>query len=577
MRIKEFNLGFYKNLEGNYSFKTNSGYIALIGINGSGKSNLLEVISIIFNQILGIQDNDIIDYYDVTYNVNGNDVTLYNIDRGQQSELPSMMISCYSGEDTRLWDTCYKKYYTEFFTSAVRKNGEYKPKSLYINKFCWKIAFLTLLYSEEVSIHDFLKDKLNIDVSSVKIKFTEKEGNMLDHDASKWYQRVKEELGNNFFTIEQLKSIELLNSKYIGELTDDAILFFYLYLLSMPEKNEKTGMTVDKIIDEIDIEVDGYSFDNLSEGEKKLILIECITKVLGDKESLVLLDEPDAHTHVAMKKELLKLISEFEGQTIMTTHSPMFLNKRWEGFNENNIFYMHEGKMENTEPLKHLADLTNNEIDYFEGSFILSSKKILVVEGKNDDKYLRKAISIFAQKDVKYNKLNDIAIFSANSAGAAEVIYNQVLLPCIDKIENLVFLFDYDDAGWKDGWKKIEAIHTSKPNVIPMFYQDNYFSTAYPTSDIDVKSVNGDKKEIKNENSFMVEDLFSENSYANIIRPVISARKHKDFRMLTLGKKGTAGAIKTHIENNYNTFNDEWYDGFKPVLDKLMEVFDLNK
>ena len=51
MRIKEFNLGFYKNLEGNYSFKTNSGYIALIGINGSGKSNLLEVISIIFNQI----------------------------------------------------------------------------------------------------------------------------------------------------------------------------------------------------------------------------------------------------------------------------------------------------------------------------------------------------------------------------------------------------------------------------------------------------------------------------------------------------------------------------------------------
>ena len=187
---------------------------------------------------------------------------------------------------------------------------------------------------------------------------------------------------------------------------------------------------------------------------------------------------------------------------------------------------------------------------------------------------MKKAISIFAQKDEKYNKLNDIAIFSANSASAAEVIYNQILSPCIDKIDKIVFLFDYDDGGWKDGWKKIKAIHDVNPKIIPVFYQDSYSSNTYPTSDDDVKKVNGSEC-IKSENSFMVEDLFSESSYASLISQVISARRHKDFRKLPFGKKGTAGAIKDYIEKQYNSFNDTWYDGFKPVLDNLLNVFNL--
>lgn len=82
-----------------------------------------------------------------------------------------------------------------------------------------------------------------------------------------------------------------------------------------------------------------------------------------------------------MKKDLLKLISEFEGQTIMTTHSPMFLNKRWNGFNENNIFYMQCGQIENTKTLDSLAKLTGNEIDYFDSAYVLGAKNLLIVEG----------------------------------------------------------------------------------------------------------------------------------------------------------------------------------------------------
>lgn len=580
MKLNKITFDNYKNLAKEFSFEQANNYVALIGLNGSGKSNLLEAISLLFAHTMGIEVDSPFAQYRLTYDIRGHRVDITEGDslaNGTISEenLPSSLIACYSGEDNRLWNSGFGRYYVDFFNKAIR-GGDYKPKVIYINKYCWKIAFLSLLFSEKDEVKSFISDKLHIDTDSVYVHFFTKDGaNPQRHDASNWYGRVSAKYPNIQILVNDLKSnedVDLNCIKYPG-LTPDQIVFYYLYFLHMPDKQGTLGLEADKLIEKIEISVNGYDFDNLSEGEKKLILIECITNVLGDESSLILLDEPDAHTHIAMKKDLLKLISEFEGQTIMTTHSPMFLNKRWDGFDENNIFYMHDGKIENTKPLKHLAELTDNEIDYFEGSFILSSKKILVVEGKYDDKYLKKAINIFARRDAKYNRLNDVTIFSANSAGSAEVIYNQILSDCIDRIEKLVFLFDYDDGGWKEGWKKIEKIPNRGTKIIPMFYQDSYNSVNYPTTDEDVSKANGGSKTIKSDKSYMVEDLFSENAYAQIVEPVITARNHKDFRNLPYGKKGTAGRIKEYIEDNYDKFSDESYDGFKAVLDELLNVF----
>ena len=580
MKLNKITFDNYKNLSREYSFEQANKYVALIGLNGSGKSNLLEAISLLFAHSMGIEVDSPFAQYRLTYDIRGHRVDITEGDslaNGTISEedVPSSLIACYSGEDNRLWNSGFGRYYVDFFNKAIR-GGDYKPKVIYINKYCWKMAFLSLLFSEKGEVKSFISDKLHINTDSVYVRFFTKNGtNPQPHDASNWYVRVCAKYPNTQILINDLKSyedVDLNCIKYPG-LTPDQIVFYYLYFLHMPDKQGTLGLEADKVIEKIEISVNGYDFDNLSEGEKKQILIECITNVLGDESSLILLDEPDAHTHIAMKKDLLKLISEFEGQTIMTTHSPMFLNKRWEGFVENKIYYMHDGKIENTEPLKNLAELTDNEIDYFEGSFILSSKKILVVEGKYDDKYLKKAINIFARRDAKYNRLNDVTIFSANSAGSAEVIYNQILSDCIDRIEKLVFLFDYDDGGWKEGWKKIERIPNRGTKIIPMFYQDSYNSVNYPTTDEDVSKANGGSKTIKSDKSYMVEDLFSEKAYAQIVEPVITARNHKDFRNLPYGKKGTAGRIKEYIEDNYDKFSDESYDGFKAVLDELLNVF----
>ena len=580
MKLNKITFDNYKNLSREYSFEQANKYVALIGLNGSGKSNLLEAISLLFAHTMGIEVGSPFAQYRLTYDIRGHRVDITEGDslaNGTISEedVPSSLIACYSGEDNRLWNSGFGRYYVEFFNKAIR-GGDYKPKVIYINKYCWKIAFLSLLFSEKGEVKSFISDKLHINTDSVYVRFFTKNGaNPQPHDASNWYVRVCAKYPNTQILINDLKSNEDvdLNCIKYPELTPDQIVFYYLYFLHMPDKQGTLGLEADKVIEKIEISVNGYDFDNLSEGEKKLILIECITNVLGDESSLILLDEPDAHTHIAMKKDLLKLISEFEGQTIMTTHSPMFLNKRWDGYKEENIFYMHDGKIEDTEPLKHLAELTDNSIDYFEGSFILSSKKILVTEGPYDILYIKHAIDKFADENPKYLRIKEqIAFLHAGGSSNAADLYEQTLYPASEHYDNLTFLFDYDKAGF-EGAEKVKESMGKKGDTRPkiLFYQDDY-SSEKTRKPID-----------KDSESYLVEDLFDSNSYLAVTNKV-NVRNHKEFRNITWNDvitsnkrpKSTPEAIKCYIEDNYSSFEKELLQNFKPILNKLLDVFDLN-
>lgn len=580
MKLNKITFDNYKNLSREYSFEQANKYVALIGLNGSGKSNLLEAISLLFAHTMGMEVDSPFAQYRLTYDIRGHRVDITEGDslaNGtiSEEEVPSSLIACYSGEDNRLWNSGFGRYYVDFFNKAIR-GGDYKPKVIYINKYCWKIAFLSLLFSEKGEVKSFISDKLHINTDSVYVRFFTKNGaNPQPHDASNWYVRVCAKYPNTQILINDLKSnedVDLNCIKYPG-LTPDQIVFYYLYFLHMPDKQGTLGLEADKLIEKIEISVNGYDFDNLSEGEKKLILIECITNVLGDESSLILLDEPDAHTHIAMKKDLLKLISEFEGQTIMTTHSPMFLNKRWDGYKEENIFYMHDGKIEDIEPLKHLAELTDNSIDYFEGSFILSSKKILVTEGPYDILYIKHAIDKFADENPKYLRIKEqVAFLHAGGSSNAADLYEQTLYPASEHYDNLTFLFDYDRAGF-EGAEKVKESMGKKGDTKPkiLFYQDDY-SSEKTRKPID-----------KDSESYLVEDLFDSNSYL-VVTNKVNVRNHKELRNITWNDviksnkrpKSTPEAIKCYIEDNYDSFEKEWLQNFKPILNKLLDVFDLN-
>lgn len=569
MRLRSLYIEDYKNIKKQtFDFSNSTGYIALIGLNGSGKSNLLEAIGLIFNGILN--KKKIPFDYTIVYEHDGK---LYSrkknsaaIDgkRVKNSDMlyPTSVIACYSGEDLRLWHMAFEDYYMHYFKKAI-DNLLSSPELIYINRYCWNIALITLMSSKDTKVKAFLETYLGIvDLEKVEVSFEFAEtDNFKDHQALKWIKRIKDECldENGKATVKSLLSYDV---PLLANQTKESTIFHYLYLLSQPQKNPEKGNNVEKYITKISVENKGISSFNFSEGHKKLILIECITNVLGNKESLLLFDEPDAHVHIAFKKEILKCINDFEGQTIMTTHSPMFLNKRWDGFDENNIFYMHDGKIENTESLKHLAELTDNEIDYFEGSFILSSKKILVTEGTYDGLYLIQAVSFFENDDAKYSKLRNIAIVYSGGTGNALSFYEQILKDTSDYHDKIVYLFDYDKAGLT-GWKSINGIND--PKVTPIFYQEDYSITL---------NTNVSDNNIAPKDTIMVEDLFDSHSYESKVKVIHDMNTHRDFRCNTQGR--TTEAIKSYIEKNYKSFKAEWFLGFKPTLDKLLEVFDLN-
>ena len=100
--------------------------------------------------------------------------------------------------------------------------------------------------------------------------------------------------------------------------------------------------------------------------------------------------------------------------------------------------------------------------------------------------------------------------------------------------------------------------------MTPIFYQENYADTL----DTSVQNNN-----IAPEETIMVEDLFDPQSYVSRVKVVHNMNTHRDFRCNTQGK--TTDAIKSFIEKNYNSFEDKWLLGFKPTLDKLIQLFNL--
>lgn len=128
-RLEKIQIDGYKNLTGNYDFSNNKGYIALIGLNGSGKSNLLEAISIIFDGLINNGGTGIPFDYEIVYSINGHVYTRKKRQatkdgitcKAEELEYPSSLIACYSGEDLRLWQIAYEKYHMGYFNEAVKQ------------------------------------------------------------------------------------------------------------------------------------------------------------------------------------------------------------------------------------------------------------------------------------------------------------------------------------------------------------------------------------------------------------------------------------------------------------------------
>lgn len=547
----------FKNLNNlEIDFSTKSGITVLIGNNGSGKSNILEAISSIFAGLYDVKHNPTFEY-EIIYIKDNNKVeiifenNIYQIkindivDSIKNEYLPSQIIGSYSREESRLWDTYYKPFYDDY-VKALRGATLPNSKLVYINKYYWNIALLTLhLYDFEVftDIRDFCKNTLNINTfNSVKFTF----------DITKLNDWLKNPNPVTNFIIalnpqkEEFIEIELDEFKKRLDFISEIDVFRYLSAAFMPKD--------DKVITRIEVDYNNeLNAESLSEGEKKLLLIMLILEVVGDENSIIMLDEPDSHIHLSRKEEIQKLLSKYSNrENIITTHSPTLTHN----FDLKHITMLtkkpnNDTQVEAKEKQQIVHDLTKGIWSYQEQNIFLNSNNdILLVEGKSDETFLKKALEVLQKTEPRYANLQ----FEYLPCGGAEGVklMTKKFKPKLG--QHIIAFFDSDQAGWTSINKVFERTDANK-------FNSNNFNRYRVKEEIWV-AMFPTRPFYRGGSNFNIEDYFSK-SLLN--KYVLSSFKGLDSIV-------TKDKFKRSLENDCDGFADKEFKHFKSVFDLILEI-----
>lgn len=346
MKLKSIYIEKYKNLSPlSIDFESGNGLTMLVGNNGSGKSNVLEAISGIFHDLFqGKGSRKITCNYTLEYTLDElncileqkNGVLRCYAPKFKSREAfieqnaPNNVIGLYSGEEDRLWTSFYESYYKAYIRRIKTNQHQERMHLMLINKHYWNVALLTLLMSDNETLSPFIENDLGIAaVSKIELSFSFKHFDEVNELLKAFIDRINpEHKAKQTYTLEELKNRlthethldELGNAIVVEREIEDLEVFQLLTQAYMPKN--------DKIIKDIIIEInDGITVQQLSEGEKKLILVKTVLEILADEKTLVLMDEPDAHLHEIRKKNLYSMMGEYPNrQIVIATHSPTFID-----------------------------------------------------------------------------------------------------------------------------------------------------------------------------------------------------------------------------------------------------------
>lgn len=561
MKIKSLKIvdKAYKNLDINLDNNTSS-IMAFIGNNGSGKSNVLEAISIIFKYLYQRKDKEIPFDFSLTYEIGGGKLVeitksrttvITKINGVQKSDpyndLPKQVVAIYSGEEDRLWRNHYEPMYNDFISKINKGSQAEIPKMLYLNKFYWPISLLCLLLNRSNNLEDkFCENILGINkVHAVKFEFNRNV-----------YQSYSE---NNILNF--VKAVDSKNEYNLEELQkviknyDIRDVFKYLYIAFTPKDR--------KILQNITIKYndENLEIEDFSEGEKKMILVKAALEFAAQEDSLFILDEPDAHIHLSNKMQIKKVLEEYEQnrQVIITTHSPTLTDC----FDKESIYMLDRGKLISAEKQKVLENISGEFWNRFQQNTFISSKSpiILLVEGKLDKIHINNAYK--ALKD-EYSDLR-FDIFCLNSEtkiqpfllGLYESDFetDKLYIGLFDRekkiLDNLKNIKNYQPVEGEDFFKIIES--NNKKNT-------NYFVTVLP-------KIEGKKCDCSME--MMYEYLKWEEAYQRAVKNTLGKTQNKSIREYS---EDVLQDAKNILSEDSNSFEKEDFRNFRNLFDLIREI-----
>jgi len=386
MKLKELNLPNYKGFENfKITFDADSPITTIIGQNGVGKSNLIEIIVSIFMAIdLGEQtDFSYTLIYEcreheiqARFDVEGSSQNLVVIDTKKRSfaylknnakeYLPLNIFTYYSGTNERV-ESLFVKHQTRFYDALTKGDNQLIRRFFYCREVHSFFVLLAFLVDNEDASKDLL-EKLHIK-SLESVLFVLKKPYWYKGKPSKimleegderfWYSRgiVKDFLSNLWDqAIAPIDNAERKTIDFRGRSENQNRLYLFLPDKSSLEnlashyadtadlfKNIESTYIAD-LLEDVQVTVitkdnKELTFSALSEGERQLLTVLGLMKFTRGDESLFLLDEPDTHLNPRWKLDYfdqIKKILNFKiegskrtawdsSQVILTTHDPMML------------------------------------------------------------------------------------------------------------------------------------------------------------------------------------------------------------------------------------------------------------
>lgn len=371
MKLDKLWIADFKNLRDfSIDFDESSLTTVLVGRNGTGKSNLLEAIILIFRDLdLG---NPPPFRYELDYlcrgmkihvssdpnrtsgrvkvTIDGASVSYQQFSQGEaRSFLPRYVFGYYSGPSNRM-EAHFQEHQSRFYRDLIGGNGETPQRPLFYARLVHSQFVLLAFFTEQDSeILHILDELLWIEgLDHVLFVARQPPWKSNEGDPRFWHARghVARFLGRLYEVA--LAPMRLPQRVQLGFNKSATLEHLFLYLSGEEELRQLANIYssqheffkalestyISELLSEVRIRVrlrksDGsLTYGELSEGEQQLLMVLGLLRFTKEDEALFLLDEPDTHLNPAWSLRYLDLLETVVGEhstshVIMTTHDPL--------------------------------------------------------------------------------------------------------------------------------------------------------------------------------------------------------------------------------------------------------------
>jgi len=377
MRLDTLKIDEFKNLRKfEIDFDQDSPTTVIVGRNGTGKSNLLEALVIIFrdldlgerpafkyklqyfcrNHKVQIDADPTRERNAVEIKVDDEPISYRRFTQHEAREfLPTFVFGYYSGSSNR-FETHFEKHQERFYRDLLNNVPSPLRPLFYARLVHSQFVLLSFFTQHNDETFHLLEEHLRIkELDSAlfimktpewargkKEKKSKGGKSGTDGDPRFWNARG---VVSDFLS--RLYELSLAPMRLMPSRTEENL---YLYLQdnsalrmlasSYPNQQEffkaLESTYISDLISEVRIRVrmrdaDGsLTFRELSEGEQQLLMVLGLLRFTNEDESLFLLDEPDTHLNPVWSLRYLELIAAFVGEQqsshiLMATHDPLVI------------------------------------------------------------------------------------------------------------------------------------------------------------------------------------------------------------------------------------------------------------